>query len=75
LISPGDAALHAGKYLWALRHAADTSRHALDEVVLVSPGGGGRYPDEARTSVVLARPGVTDELTSHLKQLIRGSLI
>ena len=69
-ISHGSAAANAGKYLWALRRRGSPGESGVDHVALISPGGGGMYVDEARTSVVAARPEQTDGLATLADRLI-----
>lgn len=68
LLGAGTVAGEAGKYLWALRSTLEPTTHAVDLVALVSPGGGGVYPEHARTRVLASRPGNLAELHAFLDQ-------
>jgi len=73
-ITSGDAASNAGKYLWAIRDAADPDQHAVGHVLLVTPGGGPALDPRSRTSVVLARPTSEKFLASRGIDWVEGSL-
>ena len=66
VLTRGDVVTGACKYMWSIRSTGATHRYAIDQLVLISPGGGPTFLPITRTQVVKASPGKCDDLMQFL---------